>query len=255
MIIAVFGKSGSGKSTIAINLAKSIADSGNAVGIISNELRYADISKLFTVNIPENKSLINAILDYENVLNYYTEITNNIYLLSVGTDTNIKNLDIVSDYLKTASKIESDKKNNINSMLNNSLDIFDFLIIDCTDKVDDSLTFISLLNANKIINVIESSVSGISFEIAHKPLKESINFQDKWINVLNKHIESVVNKRTIESTIMEEINYVIPFSKDIFISNLLLSPVNDIKNIISKLKNELCVINNKPKKHWFSFFK
>lgn len=254
MIISVFGKSGSGKSTVAINLSKKIAENKQTVGIISTELRYSDIAKLFSIEIEEKKSLINAILDHSNVLDYYTQISTDIYLLSVATDTNIKNLDIVSDYIKSASTVEEEKIQNIRSMIKNSDDIFDVLIIDCTDKVDDTLTFLSLISSDKILNVIESSLSGLSFEVAHKPLKTSERFKDKWKNILNKHIESIMNKHTIENAIGEKIDHEIIFSKDIFISGITLESNKELSDKTKKLYNDVFDIKIEDKGKW-SFFK
>lgn len=79
MIISVFGKSGSGKSTIALNLAKRIVENKKTVGIISTELRYSDISKLFSIEVEEKKSLINAILDHANVFDYYSQISEGLW--------------------------------------------------------------------------------------------------------------------------------------------------------------------------------
>lgn len=61
-IISVCGANGSGKTTMAVNLATALTQTGSVVGLIQTELAYPSIQGFLGMRIEENKPNIKNIL-------------------------------------------------------------------------------------------------------------------------------------------------------------------------------------------------
>ena len=244
MVISVFGKSGSGKTTVATHLAKYLSNLGYFVGIISAEIRYGDVQRRLGIKIEDGKSLLNAIIDYKNSQNYFSRITDNLYLLSVHDGSTIKEYEDIVKILGTRENQTAEQVNRIHSFVESVSGIFDFLIVDCTDRINDTITYSFISKSDKVFNIIESSVSGVTFCNAHKYLGE-FDFYKNKINILNKHYEKAINRSTIENLIEENIEAVIPYRETTVLKNIKAQPDEKLLSDIKKL-NE--ILNPKEKK-------
>ena len=243
MVISVFGKDGSGKTTIATHLAKVLSDKNKFVGIVSLEMRYGSIQRSLGINISEDKSIINA-LTQSDIRNYATRYTDNIYVFSLSDTDDITKYDALQNIAKD--------ENILLGFLKKLNESFDYVVVDLTEMVIDSLTYFMIKNSDKLVNIFESRAEGIAFEESHKHILHSLINKDNIINVLNKHDEAIINKSTIKDIC--DFDITIDFNTDIIkderqckLNKYLLKQVNEITQLVEN-KN----VNNNKKSNVFS---
>ena len=211
MIISVFGKDGAGKTTIAPHLAKYYSRNNYFTGVISTETRYGSLQRVLGVEVTEKQSLLQAILDPNQASKCFTKVNDNMYVLSMADITTIKDYDTATALLGNQNKQTEEQNKRVEKFIDNVKDVFDILIIDCTDRITDILTYTFLSKSDKIINVIQSNLDGVAYETAHLMFNDLAIFQNKKINVLNKHIEKIINQSTIEKLLQEKIHMAISY--------------------------------------------
>lgn len=242
MVISVFGKDGSGKTTIATHLAKVLSDKNKFVGIVSLEMRYGSIQRSLGINISEDKSIINA-LTQSDIRNYATRYTDNIYVFSLSDTDDITKYDALQNIAKD--------ENILLGFLKKLNESFDYVVVDLTEMVIDSLTYFMIKNSDKLINVFESRAEQISFAQSHNHILHSLTGENNIINVLNKHDEAIINKSTIKDIC--DFDITIDFNTDIIkderqckLNKYLLKQVNEITQLVEN-KN----VNNNKKSNVF----
>lgn len=211
LIISVFGKDGAGKTTIATHLAKKYSGNNYFTGVISTETRYGSLQRVLGVEVTEKQSLLQAILDPNQASKCFTKVNDNMYVLSMADITTIKDYDTATALLGNQNKQTEEQNKRVEKFIDNVKDVFDILIIDCTDRITDVLTYTFLSKSDKIINVIQSNLDGVAYETAHLMFNDLAIFQNKKINVLNKHMEKIINQSTIEKLLQEQIHMAISY--------------------------------------------
>lgn len=213
LIISVFGKDGAGKTTIATHLAKYYSGNNYFTGVISTETRYGSLQRVLGVEVTEKQSLLQAILDPNQASKCFTKINDNMYVLSMADITTIKDYDTATALLGNQKNQTAEQNKRVEKFIDNVKDVFDILIIDCTDRITDVLTYTFLSKSDKIINVIQSNLDGVAYETAHLMFNDLAIFQNKKINVLNKHYEKIINQKTIEKLLQEKIHTSIAYDR------------------------------------------
>lgn len=232
MLISVFGKNGSGKTTTAMHLAQAISEKNKFAAIVSLEMRYGSLQRSLNVKVNEERSIINA-LTQNDIQNYSTRYTDNIYIFSLSDADDITKYDALQNIAKD--------DNTLYSFFNNLNEKFDYVIVDLTEMLLDRLTYFFVKNSDRLLNIFESRAESIAFEEAHKHILNSLISEEKIINILNKHDESIINK----STLLDICNFslAIDFDTNIIkdereghINKALLKKMNEVLKFI-EIKN------------------
>jgi len=237
MIISVFGKNGSGKTTISTHLAKYLSMQNKFVAVISLETRYGSLQRSLGIKVPEEKSMINA-LSQEDIKQYFTKYNDNMYILSLSDVDDITKYDAINNLTKD-EKI-------LTEFILKIRDLFDYVIVDVTERIIDNFTFFMIKNSDKLINIIESRPETLSFALSHKEILSTLIQEKNIINLLNKHDESVINLSTIQNTygnIDININFdlnVIKNERENILNKHLISNMSNIY----KLVNDTYINNN-----------
>lgn len=146
--ICVWGKSGCGKTTLAVNLAGWLAQNHMLVGLIS-ATDYGEIPSYFATTFPANKGL-KAALDTpsEHIKNFYVEVLkdSSLYVLSPSPDGD-------------SFEITGIDKASGRRILMESQETFDVVIVDCTTEKANSLTGEALAMSDAVIFPIDDNVS------------------------------------------------------------------------------------------------
>ena len=158
MIISVFGKNGSGKSTVAIHLSQYLSMQNKFVGLISLERRYGSIQRSLGVTVPESRSILNA-LSQEDIKEYFTKYNDSMYILSLADEDDITKYDAITKLTKD-EKILLDFFKKLNQL-------FDYVIIDLTEMIIDNFTYFAIKHSEKLINITESRPEALSFSESH----------------------------------------------------------------------------------------
>lgn len=255
MIISIFGKDGSGKTTMATHLANYLSKQNKFIGIISTETRYGSLQRNMGVSIDEKQSLLQAILNPSAASSCFSKVTDNMYILTMSDETTIKDYDTATALLGSQNRQSEEQIKRMQDFIDSVEDVFDILIIDTTDRITDVLTYTFLSKSDKILNIIQSNLDGIAYENAHAMFNELKIFQEKKINILNKHFEKIINEATIEELLKQKISLSIPYNED-FVFHFAQGTIN--KKMLKYLKQvEELIFDEKikDKREAFSFFK
>lgn len=148
-IITVFGSPGSGKSTVAANLASALASLDKVVMIVGAELNYGSIQTFFSTKIEKEKGTFAALADQSEQPEKYltqTEAEKNIYLLAAPNNT----FEVFTGELEVTVVARIFRKLSIAS---------DYLIIDATSDLYNGLTLMGLRDADYVITVQRATVT------------------------------------------------------------------------------------------------
>lgn len=211
-LIAVYGNNGSGKSTIASNLAFALSKQF-LTGIIGLNTNYGSIQHFFGMRIENDKNLRNIILSngLDDIAKNFTQhpTQTNLFVLSMPNE---------DDCLKLAdTSIGLDSSTAINIVVTLK-EKFDYLIVDCTNDVNDPLSIYSLVYSNKVINSIKPTLQGLSFLNSYKSLFEALKvYQDRIINVSNSD-KNTIGLARFEKIANIKFDVALPFDKKVEIS-------------------------------------
>lgn len=147
-VIAVTGKSGSGKSTFAVNLASGLAEKNYVVILISANLNHAGVQVFFNEIITEEQGIFAALNDTsEQPQNKLTPCKKqeNIFLLGVPNN-------------RAEIFNESLEQKTVENLLRRLGVCADYIIVDCTSDLYNPMTLMGLHLADKIYCTYTASI-------------------------------------------------------------------------------------------------
>lgn len=177
-IITVWGANGSGKTTIAANLAAALADRHFMVGIISSKLSYGELQSIFGKRVGPEKGMYKAISNGCNTKNMF-EVTDNPNLFILSPPS------VFDGMLLTAISADT-----VRELIEDSTIRFDYIIIDGSEDLNNPVSSIGLIMANKIIRVYRVCAKDCIWHKAMENLTDLIHIQNKTITVINAYDKS-----------------------------------------------------------------
>jgi MinD-like ATPase involved in chromosome partitioning or flagellar assembly len=176
MILAIWGKSGSGKSVLSTNLSCALAKKDNKVALIGANRFYGSIQHYFGMGIKNNESLRSYFTDmmYSNIESFFIEcgLTKNLYISSQS------NYDDCLGFRKFS-------KDKVKRFLNLAGECFDYIVVDCDESMDDALSMISLASAHQVVYVTRPTVHYAAFSFGFESLVNGLNLKEKMLVVIN----------------------------------------------------------------------
>lgn len=146
--VAVWGRNGCGATTTAVNLALYISKKQKMVALISAR-DYDELSAYFNIVTPTDKG-IKAAKEHstEHIRNYYVETGNNsnVYLLGPATG---------SDSLENSGLDKAAGRR----IFQESKDVFDYVIIDCSSHKENAITGEAVALADKVIVPVNPNIT------------------------------------------------------------------------------------------------
>lgn len=146
--IAIWGKNNCGKTVLALNLAAYLSQNQMLVGLISAE-DYAEIPSYLNLTFPARKGL-KAAKDApsEHIKNFYVEAIpgSSLYLLSAAPDCD--SFDIAGLDKATGRRVIQESK-----------EVFDVLVVDCTTKKENAITGEAIALSDAVVIPVDDSVS------------------------------------------------------------------------------------------------
>lgn len=174
-IITVWGASGSGKTTTAVNLALALSERNLMVALISSKLYYGELQSLFGKRVEADKGLYRAISNGCTTRNMFVETDNpNLYFLSVENGFDGMLLTAISG-------------DTIQELLNDAAIRFDYLVIDGSEELNNPLSSIGLTMADKIVTVHRASVKDCVWFSSMRSMIGLLRLADKTVHVLNSY--------------------------------------------------------------------
>ena len=176
VLIAIWGKNGSGKSTVASNLACVLAKRGNSTAIVGANRLYGSIQHFFGTDIPAERSLRHLLAGEEsmNISQYFNECPS-VKRLHIAS---LANSDDCLSY-------RNEKPDAVKRFLSVAKRSFSFTIADCDESPEDPLSMHCLAESDRIAYVTRLSVQCSAFSKACESLVLGLRIADKIDIVVN----------------------------------------------------------------------
>lgn len=158
-VFAVWGANGGGKTTLAVNLAVVLADSGFMTCLVS-ATDYGELQAFLGTAIPKHKGLYAAINSGRHVREALVEARPNLYILEQATGGDA--YDTVNITAEQVSHIIEELR-----------DHFTYVIIDCSHYKESPFTGIGLLAADKIPVCIPRRVTAATWHNANSKMMQA----------------------------------------------------------------------------------
>ena len=177
-IVTVWGANGSGKTTVAVNLAAALADRDLMVGIISSKLTYGELQSVFGKRVEPEKGIYKAISNGCNTKNMFEATDNpNLFILSTPN--------VFDGMLLTAISADT-----VKDLIEDSTIRFDYIIIDGSEELNNPVSSIGLTMSNKIVRVYKVCAKDCIWHKAMENLTDLIHIRSKTITVINGYDKS-----------------------------------------------------------------
>lgn len=197
-IITVWGAAGSGKTTVATNLAAALAERNYMVGIISSKLYYGELQSLFGKRVEDDKGTYRAMLNGCNMKNMFSETGNpNLFFLSVPSGFDGMLLSAVGG-------------DSINELITNSSIMFDYIIIDGSEELNNPISTIGLTLASKIITVHRVSAKDSIWFAAMSNMCNVLHLNEKSVHILNGY-DKTCDKMAFINSINAKMDFEFPY--------------------------------------------
>jgi hypothetical protein len=170
MMISVWGKNGSGKSTVTSNLACAFAKRGYKTAVIGANRFYGSIQYFFNVEVRDNQSIRVMLTggDSLSIQDYFTEcpFDKNIHIASLADG------DDCAGYRKlrvdmTVRFLNLVKKN------------YPVVLADCDESIEDPLSMYSLTLSEQIMYVTRRSLQSVVFAKAYEPVISGLQIKEQ----------------------------------------------------------------------------
>lgn len=196
-IIAVFcPKGGTGKTTIAVNLACSLAAQGRKVALIDLDLQFGDVGVFMDIAkadsiselIEENKFDLQTIQSY--MARHYSGV--NLLLAPSGPE--------YAELVRTE---------HVDAILSTLRSQYDYLIVDMAPAFNDC-SIAALELSNIIYFIVTEDISTLRNAKTCFKVMKVLNLIDRVETVINKDGISTINVRDVESTLDTKVSFVLP---------------------------------------------
>ena len=146
--ICVWGKNGCGKTALAFNLAAWLAQNKNLVGYVSAE-DYAEIPTYLGVSVPSTKGL-KAAKDAptEHIKNFYFEPIRDFGLFVLSPAPDCDSFDLAGFDKAFGRRVIQESK-----------EVFDILIIDCTTHKENAITGEALALSDAVVIPVNDDIT------------------------------------------------------------------------------------------------
>jgi capsular exopolysaccharide synthesis family protein len=173
-----------GKSTVALNLAKTIAESGDRVVFVDGDMRKSKIADIYLINDPKNglQEYLQGEAKVEEIIFKDPQYGIDVILSGLPTEESTalldgENLDKLIGYLKERYK---------------------YIIL-------DTPSFMGIADASILINKCDGAI--LVIEENKVTMKEEAEAVDRLKNMKAEIVGAVLNKATIKDNINKDVDY------------------------------------------------
>lgn len=197
-VVTVYsGRGGTGKTTIAVNLAVSLALLGRRTALIDLCLNFGDASMLMNINAKDTISELvqekNA-FTIDDIKSFCMQHVSGVSVLCApGSPEN-------GEYV-TSRHVES--------LINQMRPYYDFILLDLPCDLSDC-TLSTFENADDIILVSRKDISNLRASKQVMEVLTTLQQQEKVKFILNADHKSIINKKDFEKILGIPVDYVLP---------------------------------------------
>ena len=175
-LIAIWGKNGTGKSTVASNLACWLAKNGHTTAIIGANPLFGSIQHFFNADIPAERSIRHLLAGQESMgMSQYFNECPAVKRLSIAS---LANSDDCLGY-------RPEKPDSVIRFLGIAKRSYRYTICDCDESPEDPLSMHCLAESSRIAYVTSLTVQGFAFSKACESLVQGLRIADRMEIVVN----------------------------------------------------------------------
>ncbi|OFV69500.1 AAA family ATPase [Acetobacterium wieringae] len=198
-IITVFGaKGGIGKTTIAINLAVSLAKMGKKVAVIDADLQFGDVNVYFDIDPKDTISELSQGND-----------AGDIDAIKRMMALHFSGVSIVCAP-KSPEYAEYVTPKNIETMINTMRPFYDYILID-TAPVFSDITMAAIENSNLVLLVTVQDISTLRNTKITLNILESLQQKEKTELVINRLTKGLISLKDMQRVLNEPVKNTIVF--------------------------------------------
>lgn len=175
-IITIYGAPGTGKTTLAANIAGILAEQENVVCIVNADINCGSIQTFFGESVGLSESVFRALQDNTEQYNrYFVQIEKkpNIYLLSAPNET----------YSVQTTQMP---KEQIFPLMRKVSSIFDYVIVDATSDLLNGITLTGIAFSDFLLWCHKSTINCCLFQKSHTAVLSQLA-QNNTFNIINEH--------------------------------------------------------------------
>lgn len=188
-VISFFGgKGGTGKTTLAVNTAITLAQMGRKTIIIDADLQFGDVNLLLNI---DSKDTISELVQEKNAFSIDT-IKSFTVMHSSGVS--------VLCAPKSPEYAEYVTGSHIESIINTVRPYYEYIILDLTPSFND-ITLAAVENSDKVFLVTGLDITGLRNIKICVNIFDSLHQKDKLSLIINKEGPSIINVRDFQNII------------------------------------------------------
>lgn len=197
-VIAVYsGRGGAGRTTIAVNLATSLAVAGRRTALVDLNLNFGDASLLLNINAKDTIAELaqeKGSFTIEDIKSYSMQHSSGLHILCAPASPEF------SEYI-TARHVEM--------LLTTMRPYYDFIIVDLNNDMADT-TLTALENSDDIYLVAHRDISSLRSTKILLNVMTTLQQQDKLHLLVNADHTSIVNIKDFDRILSLPVAYVLP---------------------------------------------
>jgi len=197
-VIAVYsGRGGAGRTTIAVNLATSLAVAGRRTALVDLNLNFGDASLLLNINAKDTFAELaqeKSSFTIEDIKSYSMQHSSGLHILCAPASPEF------SEYI-TARHVEM--------LLTTMRPYYDFIIVDLSNDMADT-TLTALENSDDIYLVARRDISSLRSTKILLNVMTTLQQQDKIHLLVNADHASIVNVKDFDRILSLPVAYVLP---------------------------------------------
>ncbi len=197
-VVAIYGgKGGSGKTTIAVNLAAALAQSGHRTTLIDLCLNFGDASLLLNITAKDTiADLVQEKISFtiDDIKSFSMQHASGISLLCAPSSPEF------AEYV-TSKHVEM--------LINVMRPYYDFIIIDLPDDLSEC-TLAAMENSDDILLISRNDIGNLRAAKLVLGILTTLQQQDKVQVVINADHKSIITHKDFERVLERPVNFIVP---------------------------------------------
>jgi pilus assembly protein CpaE len=197
-VITVFsGKGGTGRTTIAVNLAVAMASASRRVALIDLNLNFGDAALLLNINAKDTISDLvqdKTVLMIDDIKSFSIQHSSGLSVLCAPTSPEF------AEYINAR---------HVEMLLNTMRPYYDFIVVDLPNDLNET-TLTAIENSDDILMVARKDISNLRATKILLGILATLQQNEKVHLVINPNRKSIVNLKDFDRVLDTSVRYVLP---------------------------------------------
>ncbi len=191
------GKGGTGRTTIAVNLAVSMASAGRRVALVDLNLNFGDAALLLNINAKDTIADLvqdKTTLMIDDIKSFSIQHSSGLNVLCAPTSPEF------AEYINSR---------HVEMLLNTMRPYYDFIVVDLPNDLTET-TLTALENSDDIILIARKDISSLRSTKILLTILTTLQQHEKAHLIINCDRKSIVNLKDFDRVLDVPVSYVLP---------------------------------------------